>query len=200
MGLFDRFISKTTAQIVDQCTVHTAGTADPLPATYGGQYTGTGGAGQTSNINTGAFWTGGSAGSGMSIGQNIFMSGSNLTDEEAKELKTLEEERAASIKLKKIEIFKELPASLRQKIVDDIEWRRAVQKMNSASADNNDRYNDLSGKRGVSLSGYVDMGGFMYEPQPTIPNGITEGELISAHNEKALEEQIIGDGDEPNNI
>jgi hypothetical protein len=147
---------------------------------------------------------------GYTLGPNAIYSGSiytvgsdgpPLSKEETKELNDLAQERAAASKLLKIAVFKKVPPVLRQQVVNQIYWCRAIKEMSAAEADKSEREKELEIRHmmskgsnpiywshGYGAGSVVSGGGSIQYLQ--LPEGLTEDELMSAHNEATLEESI----------
>ena len=127
-----------------------------------------------------------------------------LTPEEMKEFAKLEEQHTANTKLLKLEKFKELPATLRQHVVNSILWQRAVEAINTIEAEPvNERHKELTAKNpwNIKMTSIAQMlqtinrtNGNSLDPMQAdirLPDGITGEDLINAHNEATLEESLL---------
>lgn len=115
-----------------------------------------------------------------------------LIDSEHQELEALVEERSKETKRLQLERFSKLPASLRQYVVDTILWHKACDDIGYISAPKSPREIELEGKNIIGLNSFVNTSNSSARltVSPRIPNGITEEELIQAHNNACMEEVI----------
>lgn len=129
----------------------------------------------------------------------------HLSVDERSELIDLEREAEAVLKKGKLDIFKSLPAALRQTIVDTLLWDNAVNKMNGLQYMPSERLRELRHRDDMAttsrFSGYPSMhNGTSHFPGMKVknekfelPNGISADELIQAHLEASVEEELTGD-------
>jgi hypothetical protein len=132
-----------------------------------------------------------------SLFNNTFTMAHTMSNEEIEELSKLEEERKSEIKLKKIEIFRKLPANLRQKIVDEIMLERTQLEMENVEVPYSSRHQELINKKGLEFnmnSLRIDsIGGYPLKITRTFRvDDISDDELIAAHNDATMEESIRG--------
>lgn len=131
-------------------------------------------------------------------GQHIFI-GPHITDEEKKELESLEEELKVWKKHQELMHFKELSPELRQDIVNEAMTREAYRKMQDVKEedfDHNDRLAELRNKNSPSIQfvGHaVEFGPFESWRFSGILNKFTLKELAEAHAEASLEEELSED-------
>lgn len=136
----------------------------------------------------------------------------DLSPEEKQKLKSLEEDRKRETKRAKLDIFKKLPAKIRQDVVDNFIWRDAVAKMNAAEAPKSPEQMELENRDqlakamrgymggGYSRSDFIDstyygelheqLGG-TYLRGLILPKDITPEELMRAHAEATTEEALL---------
>ena len=119
--------------------------------------------------------------------------GTPLTNEERTELERLKSERAAENKKQKLIIFKTLEKTLRQNIVNSIHWNRAYQQMNEIDVSKSQREIDLENKQNPPGTIWVSSPIPFYTSGPSyqIPFGLTEEDVLQAHLEATLEEELL---------
>lgn len=133
-----------------------------------------------------------------------------LTSAEEEELKELEHQQAWSTKMAKLAVFKALPREYRQSIINVLLWEEAVQEINRTSNPESDRLRELKLKQSFSpLSPFLGSGHTFHPPsmggrpmwppasfgmptQTMLPEGITKDDLMQAHLDASLEEEISG--------
>jgi hypothetical protein len=111
--------------------------------------------------------------------------GKQLSLEEQKELKSLREVYDENLKVEKLNKFKQLSSTLRQHIVNNILWDDACDEINNTYINKSDRYIELQGE-----TVYINNGSNYGVPKPRLPAGLSKEELIRAHNEACMEEEI----------
>jgi hypothetical protein len=131
-----------------------------------------------------------------------------LTPEEKERLKNLEEDRKRETKKAKLDIFKKLPSSLRQQVVDHFIWSDAVNKINSTEIPKSKEQQELESRdklRNAYRGPFWDDGSMMdynvikeqiygggFLRGLILPKDITPEELIRAHAEATAEEALLG--------
>jgi hypothetical protein len=132
-----------------------------------------------------------------------------LTPEEKERLKNLEEDRKRETKKAKLDIFKKLPSSVRQQVVDHLIWSDAVNKITSTEVPKSKEQQELEIRDelhnnvhiGFSRSAGSTMDYDVIKEQiyggrflrgPILPKDITPEELIRAHAEATAEEALLG--------
>lgn len=161
----------------------------------------------TGSYNT---WTDPSNGNVYTMGPNgigiLSSQPISLSKEEVKELTELEREQAQILKKGKLDIFKKLAPSLRQTIVTSFMWTKAVEDMNTLLVSPSGRLQELRNKE-IIFSGRVPVlpqnypysngtswqGIKLSHHSFTIPNGLTAEDLIQAHLEVSVEEELTDD-------
>lgn len=132
-----------------------------------------------------------------------------FTPEEAKELADLEADRARESKRLKIEAFKKLPAPLRQQIVDEITWLQEHNKISITEAPKSQRQQELEQKQASQYNPWnspnqwsigrlqnpfitsTGMEQAMTWRRFTLPNGLTDDDILKAHNDACAEETLL---------
>jgi hypothetical protein len=129
--------------------------------------------------------------SGSSFNVNL------LSPDEIVELRTLEKEYEAVAKNKRINIFKGMPANLRQSIVDHLVCKKFLNDMKHLPEDESEwsRLYDLRRRdsrihvtSGLSFSSSSIFIGSNYE---AFLEFLTEEEMLNAHAEQSLEESLL---------
>jgi hypothetical protein len=130
---------------------------------------------------------------------NVFTTNSlGLSKEEAAEREELLAEHAQQVKTAKLNIFKSLPAPLRQYVINSILWTDAVRNMDSMSLPESHRLKELNSRNfpyNSRLAGHnstwQSVRDDRYLITPPMPADITEEELQQAHLEATLEESML---------
>lgn len=118
-----------------------------------------------------------------------------LDEDEQKELDELRKQREEDIKQKRLSVFKALPQSLRQKIVDEILIGRAINEMHETNVDKSERQVELE-CAGLPHNYLVitDPWGMSFPRRYSdVLKWFTEDEIINAHNDACAEEVLLGD-------
>jgi hypothetical protein len=128
-----------------------------------------------------------------------------LSAEELEEHKKLCEDRVNALRSLRLEVFKKLPAELRQNVLNMLMWAQAVSDMNNISVPS-PRLDELSarlGTAGSSIPSNVFLrAAYVGSPQATaiayisLPDGLSVEDLNKAHSEAVLEEQLLRQTDE----
>jgi hypothetical protein len=139
-------------------------------------------------------------------------SGPPLTSEEAEELNRLAIDRATESKRLKVEEFKKLPADFRQTVINKLLWKKFVKEANEKEVQMTDREAELINKQNqanMGIGSYIGgsnlrissgstqwytgpNGALSIEEAVSLPAGLTEADLIDAHNEACAEEALTG--------
>lgn len=141
-------------------------------------------------------------------------SGPPLTSEELTELENLRQDRTAESKRLKIEEFKKLPADFRQTVINKLLWKKFVKEANQKEVGMSQREMELIAKQSQSNNGMFiggvgsnitlgstypgqwysgSNGALTVEEAVTLPAGLTEADLVDAHNEACAEDALVGD-------
>lgn len=127
-----------------------------------------------------------------------------LSAEEQKELAALEEARKAETKALRIKEFKKLPAALRQHVVNHIMWMKTITVANTIEAPVSARETELKNRNSNYNFTSILQGFMQYHTYAGTPmdntwysvkgmiQGVSEEEIIDAHNEATIEEQLLG--------
>lgn len=122
---------------------------------------------------------------------------STLSSEEIAELRALEKEHETVAKNKRINIFKSMPANLRQNVVDHIMCEKFLNDMKYLPEDDYEwsrlydlrrRDNRVHVASGLSFSSSSRLIGSNYE---AFLEHLTEEEILNAHAEQSLEESLL---------
>ncbi len=132
--------------------------------------------------------------------------GAPLTHEEEQELSDLEHQHAYDVKKAKLDYFKKLPKEFRQQIVNIVMWEEAVEEINGTTVETSERQRELQLKKQLSgIHGHPFFGGHRsslahhsaFDPMgsfrtssTSLPTGITKEDLLQAHLDASLEEEI----------
>lgn len=131
--------------------------------------------------------------------------GPPLTAAEEKELKDLEVQRVLDHKRAKLDYFKKLPKEFRQQVINRFMWDDAVKDMDNIPLLKSDREAELETKRALSGNPFIgsfrpsfgggisSLGYDNFMPvmgSPPLPVGITKEDLLQAHLDASLEEEI----------
>lgn len=139
--------------------------------------------------------------SATQLGSLLAGYGTPLTPEEKVEYDELKKEHEFKLKLAKLDIFKQLPADIRQLVINSHLWQACCNDMNSTVVDKDPKLEELelrdnsgklytsSGSGNVWISSGTSIFGNYYTP--TLPTGITVDDLKQAHMEATLEEQVL---------
>ncbi len=131
-----------------------------------------------------------------------------LSKEEQDQLQELRKEHATATKLVKVNIFKKLPSSIRQQVIDAYEWKIAFETMNASTATKDQKLIDLERKEEMhSMLVHSGLGykrqqafdptaypGILFTHNQGLPNGLTLEDLKQAHMEASLEEEMLSNG------
>ena len=139
-----------------------------------------------------------------------------LTSEEKEELDRLTIEHGHEIKKQKLNAFKKINPALRQFVINAITWRESLTEINSVHVDKSQRLQELEQKR-QQHNWYTSAGGSFHQQSgksslwtpsfdPShmdgmlrmvgIPEGITIQDLMEAHVEATLEEEMLNGEEE----
>ena len=132
---------------------------------------------------------------GMIVSSGASFYSSMLSPEERLELMTLEKEYKAVVKNKRITIFKSMPSSLRQSVVDFIMYKKFLDDMKNLPEDEPEwsrlydlRRRDWRDSRASMTSGLSVCVDSSYE---AFLEFLTEEEVFNAHAEQSLEESLL---------
>jgi len=128
---------------------------------------------------------------------NTFTLGQGLSSEEQLELGALEQERTKLLKQKRVEIFKSMPASFRQFVVDTVHMEDFISRLKHAEIDDTElvkKINYLKSKDSrITLSGYSDSI-YIHAPYQLL-EFLSAEELDDAHATQTLEEELSASTD-----
>lgn len=130
-----------------------------------------------------------------------------LTQQEQYELEALRADFNKEVKAAKLNIFKAMPAELRQEVINMLEWDACRNNMNQTSLTMSQRQQELEVRElqrghgfsrygGIfpgSLSSHLTHGYGQMLVAPILPDGITLEDLKVAHLEATLEENMVED-------
>lgn len=124
----------------------------------------------------------------------------DLTIEEEKELNELEDLHKFDSKRLKLNYFKSLPKEFRQQMVNVLLWDDLTKEINEISADKPSRLIELRVKKDGNSPYYIRnhiingnswwLSGHIKISESILPEGITKEELLQAHLDASLEEEI----------
>jgi hypothetical protein len=124
--------------------------------------------------------------------------GSGLSSKEAAELEELQLEHEKLLRQKRIQMFKSMPASFRQFIVDTISVNDFVDSLKSAAIDDSDltkRISQLKSKDSrIQLGNLYNEGIYLSLPYQLL-EFISAEELADAHASQTLEEELSASTD-----
>jgi hypothetical protein len=124
--------------------------------------------------------------------------GSGLSSKEEAELKELQLEHEKLLRQKRIQMFKSMPVSFRQFIVDTVSVNNFVDSLKSATIDDLDltkRISQLKSKDSrIQLGNIYNQGIYLAEPYQLL-EFISAEELVDAHASQTLEEELSASTD-----
>jgi len=133
---------------------------------------------------------------------NIATIGTGLSVQEMQELGELEIERKKLLKQKRIQIFKDAPASFRQFIIDAVRINEFIDNLNNASIDDLELTNRIADLKSrdcrIHLGGLQPGNNSYFWEIACLLQLISEQELIEAHAAQTLEEALLASTDSIN--
>jgi len=145
---------------------------------------------------------GGAAGGiygGIGISSTIHFPG--LSTDELKELEILEQTYKEEAKQKQLNSFKKIPATMRQHIVDVLEWDAKIDQMDAEASECSQRLQELRSRNFNPMSSQAWYPGVHAPGQITtwpapgrmrLPAHLTLEDVKQAHAERSLEEEVLG--------
>jgi hypothetical protein len=126
------------------------------------------------------------------------LTGSPLTPEEVKELEGLQQELDITKKALRLSEFKKLPKELRQFVVTAATWQQYLININQLDIQPSARQLELYSKNlsaNWAYSGSTGwfQGNFAYTVSIPIPDGLSIEDLIAAHTDQSMEEEILSE-------
>ena len=124
-----------------------------------------------------------------------------LDDDEKAELAKLQDQREHDKKSYRLNQFKNLPATMRQQVINDILWTRTTNEMEHPEVPKSTRQQELEAKELPSSKAFHAMVGYhdlyadvtMKSKYDVLLKWFTEKEIIDAHNDASAEEALLGD-------
>ena len=141
--------------------------------------------------------------SATQLGSLLSGYGTPMTPEEKVELEELKKEHEFKLKLAKLDVFKQLPADIRQLVINAHMWQACCNNMNSTTIAKDPKLEELERKSdagkiymssgaGQWSTGYASgsslFGNFI---ATNLPTGVTVDDLKQAHMEATLEEEVL---------
>lgn len=149
--------------------------------------------GSTTNTVTTATGSMTSSGLTLSTAGHIILGSTfpSLSKDEERELACLEEEHKHNLKVERIRIFKSMPSTMRQNVVDSIIFKQYLAEIEAPNIATSIRLNELRRKDyRININSNTDYWAAI-DQHSKLLNFLSEEEILNAHAEQSLEESLL---------